>query len=153
MSAYAGAVNGMNDGVSVAGGQYVDAAATSEERTYATLMSLIPLLTLTAAGWLVALIAVVVMWRVRASSAFIDDHGKEVTNFMISLGIWFVGLIVAGIVLSIATLGLGMLIAIPIGIVLYVTGAVIIVVGSIRGAMAANAGRYHRFPATFRVIG
>ena len=153
MTAYAGAVNGMDDGVSVAGGEYVDAAATSEERTYATLMNLIPLLTLTGVAWIIALIAVVVMWRVRATSAFIDDHGKEVTNFMISLGIWVVGLIVAGIVLTVATLGFGAIIAVPVGIALYIAGAVIIVVGSIRGAMAANAGRFHRFPATFRIIG
>jgi uncharacterized Tic20 family protein len=62
-------------------------------------------------------------------------------NFQISLLIWSVIAVVAGVL----TLGLAAAIMIPLLIVLRL-------VGCIRGAIWANKGRYHRYPASWRFI-
>jgi len=149
---------GMEEGVAAAGGTervgpYVDEEAFSSERTYATFVQLTPLLTFTGPGWVLALIVAIVMWRLKANeSPFLDDHGREATNFLISLAIWAIGLTAVGVLLAIITLGIGAVLVIPLAILASIGGVVLILVGSIRGAMAASRGEYYRYPATFRVI-
>ncbi len=83
-----------------------------------------------------ALLIPLILWLVRKDrSAFNDDHGKEMVNFLISL-------IVLTIVLAITIIGI---IAIP---VLWVAA----IVNTIRGAIAAGRGEYFRYPATIRFL-
>jgi uncharacterized Tic20 family protein len=78
----------------------------------------------------------IVLWAVRKNeSPFDDDHGREMTNALISFVIYHV----------VAVVTLIGLIALP---VLYV----IAIVNMIRGAVAAAHGEYFRYPMTIRFI-
>ena len=78
----------------------------------------------------------IVLWAVRKDqSAFNDDHGREMTNVLLSFCLYNVAAIIT-------VIGL---IALP---VLYVIG----IINLIRGAMAAGRGEYFRYPMTVRFI-
>lgn len=149
--AYAGVMH--DEWTEQRGSEFVDKGVGSEDRMYATFLNLVPLITLTGAGWLVSIIVAVIMWRIKAkSSHFLDDHGKEVFNFLISLFVWTLILIISSIVVTIVTVGIGAIFMVVVAVVMYLTGVIVILAGSIRGAIAANNGRYHRYPVTFRFI-
>lgn len=83
-----------------------------------------------------------ILWRSRHDeSPFIDDHGREVVNFHISIGLLFV----LSIVLSIPTCGAATVIAV-FGL------PILAILGGIMAAVAANKGDYYRYPMTFRLI-
>lgn len=106
------------------------------ERTYATFEHLSLLAAL--AGF--PIIPVLVMWLIkREQSVFVDDHGKEALNFQLSLLIYTV----AGFVLFWCF---------PLSILLWTAVGVLGLVGMIQGAVAANKGRYYRYPATIRLL-
>ena len=150
MASYAGTM----DGHEAYGGGHGGEKLADGDRMYGVFLNLLPLLTLTGFAWVLVLAGSIVMWRIKAKeSAFLDAHGREVTNFVISLGLW-VGLIAIGsLILVIGTLGIAApLILLVIGLS-YVAGLVVILVGSIRGAIAAHNGQLYRFPVTFRVLG
>ena len=99
--------------------------ATSDQRTYALFMHLGSLFV----GFLVPLI----MWLIKKEeSPFIDDHGKQLMNWNISLIIYFVGSI--------------MLILVVIGIFLLPILIILHIIFSIMGAVAANRGDQYRYP-------
>lgn len=112
-----------------------DPHAADWERTYAMFEHL----SLLAFHLVLPVVPALVLWLIkREKSPFIDDHGKEAMNFQISLVIY--GL-VAGILVS---CGVG-LVLLPL---VYVLG----IVGMILASIAANQGRYYRYPATIRLI-
>jgi uncharacterized Tic20 family protein len=77
-----------------------------------------------------------ILWLIgKGKSPFVDDHGREVLNFMISYVIWF---LLCGLTLVLAIL-------IP---VLVVVGFV----AMIRGAIAAGNGEYFRYPMVIRFL-
>ncbi len=134
--------------------RFVDDRATADERTYCTFTHLVGLLSLTSSGIpLIGLIATLIMWQVKKSqSPFLDDHGREAMNFQISLVLWvFVGLLGA-LIFAISTLFLGVMLLPFLGGAGLLFLNVLQVVGSIRGAMAANRGEYYRYPMTIRVL-
>ncbi len=84
-----------------------------------------------------AAVAPLVMWLSRReSSAFIDDHGREVVNMSIT-----------GVLL----LAFGMLTA-GIGMIVWIPWAIVAVIALIRGAVAASNGEYFRYPMTIRFL-
>jgi uncharacterized Tic20 family protein len=112
-----------------------DPQASEWERTYAMFVHL-SLLTFHV---MMPVIPALVLWLIkRDRSPFIDDHGKEAINFQISLVIYFV----VGVLASMICVGL------PILIATYVLG----IVGMILAAIAANKGRYYRYPACIRLL-
>jgi uncharacterized Tic20 family protein len=118
-------------------GPHIDPLADSNERTYATFLHL------TTALWFiipVPIIPALVMWLIKKdSSPFLDDHGREVVNFHISMllyGILF-GL------LSLMVIGIPFLIALPF----------FALICSIIAAVKAGRGEYYRYPVTLRLIG
>lgn len=115
-----------------------DGLATREwERTYSLFVHLSLLL------WsvLIPVVPALVMWLIkRDQSQFVDDHGREVVNFQLSLLIYGIGLTILGFV----TCGLGWVVLMG----LYVLG----IVGMILGAIAAHKGRYYRYPMCLRLI-
>jgi uncharacterized protein len=82
------------------------------------------------------------MWIARKQdSPFIDDHGREALNFQISLIL--MGLL--AVVVGIALCGVGLVITIP-------AVALLGIIGTVMGAVAASKGEYFRYPATFRFL-
>ena len=87
-------------------------------------------------AWFLGLCAPLVLWLIRKDqSTFVDDHGREMVNFLISL-------VVLHIILLVTVIGV---LAWP---VLWVVG----VVSMVRGANAASHGEYFRYPMTFRFL-
>ena len=92
-----------------------------------------------------AVIGTLIMWRVKKdNSVFLDDHGREATNFQLSLILY----VMIGVAFGFVTLGVGFILSGPALLALIVLK----LVGSIRGAMAANRGEYYRYPMCIRFI-
>lgn len=127
-------------------GRLHDTAAGESERTYSMFNHLIGLLSLAdVAIPFTALIGTLIMWRVKKDeSPFLDDHGREATNFQISVLLY----VIIGAAFTILTLGIGSILTGPGLLALLVLK----LVGSIRGAIAANKGEYYRYPMTIRFI-
>jgi hypothetical protein len=117
----------------------VDPDATPDQRTYVLIMHLT--LIATQILPLALVIAPLIMWQIKKDeSRFIDDHGREIVNFHISILLYALALTA----LTFITCGVG-----AIGfLALYALG----IVGMIMGAAAANRGEYFRYPATLRLI-
>ena len=130
-----------------------DSGAEPSFRTHATFNHLVGLLALLDGMGLISLISTIVLWRIRAhDSPFLDDHGREATNFQLSQIIYVVlGGIALGLFTAI-TIGVGIVIALPVFLVGLFVLIVVRVVGCIRGAMAANRGQYYRYPMTIRIL-
>ena len=83
-----------------------------------------------------AILAPLVLWLIRKNdSSFVDDHGREMNNALISFVIYH-------IVAIITVIGI---IALP---VLYIIG----IVSLVRGAIAAGQGDLFRYPMTMRFL-
>ncbi|MEM8836118.1 MAG: DUF4870 domain-containing protein [Planctomycetota bacterium] len=122
-------------------GRFVDPSATEAERNWGMFTHLAGALAVFDGLGIVAMIVTPVLWRTKArQSPFLDDHGRDATNFQLSMLLYT---LVGSAVVALFTLGLGLvpwLIAI----------AVVRLVGNIRGAMAANRGEYYRYPVCIR---
>ncbi len=94
-------------------------------------------------------VLVLVLWLSRKQhSPFLDDHGREATNFQLSVLLYIVGLWLFGVALAPMTFGLVLL---PI-VLLHVALAVVLVVGVVRGVLFARRGRYYRYPICLRML-
>lgn len=112
-------------------------AVSEDDRTLGMLIHLLGLLT--------GFIGILILWLVKKDqSRFVDYHGKEAINFQLTLLI-AVMVLVAFIIM---TLGIGMIIAMPIigGIGI---GATVL---EIIACVAASRGEWHRYPLTIRFI-
>jgi uncharacterized Tic20 family protein len=120
--------------VSRRGWRLREPALDATDRKFAIAIHLTPL-----AGVLFAALFVtpVVLWLVRRdASAYVDDHGREMVNGLLSFALYHV-------LLAITVIGL---VALP---VLYV----LCIINVVRGAVAASRGEYFRYPMTIRVLG
>lgn len=116
-------------------------ALTENDRTMGMLVHLLGLLT--------GFIGVLILWLIKKDqSKFVDFHGREALNFMISMLIYSVVLIVPGVIIAIMTMGVGMLLLIPLLLLLGVAQLVC----EIMACIAANRGEWHRYPFTIRLI-
>jgi uncharacterized Tic20 family protein len=116
-----------------------DPSVTPDQRTYALIMHL----SLIASHFIpfALVIAPLIMWQIKKDeSPYLDDQGREVVNFQLSLFLYSIILAV----LAMVTCGIAAIGFIP----LYVLA----VVGMVMGAVAANKGEYFRYPATMRLI-
>lgn len=99
------------------------------------------------AGAIVALAFVgpLVMWLIRRDEhPFLDHHGTEALNFNLSMLLYGV----IGVVASVATLGLGLVVVAPAVVVFFVTWVVCTIVGAVK----ANNGEGYRYPLTIRFV-
>lgn len=121
---------------------------SAEERQWAMFAHLSALLggILTGAfGGLGVFIGPLVIWLVKKETMpFVDDQGKEALNFNITIGI--IGL--ALVVLSILTFGIGLLLAIPVGLVVGVGWLVLTIIAAIK----SNEGVVYRYPVCLRLV-
>ena len=106
---------------------------TDSDRNYSIAIHLAPL---AGFAFFPFIFTPMVLWAVRKDqSAFNDDHGREMTNALLSFLLYH-------LVAIITVIGI---VALP---VLYVIG----IINLIRGAMAAGRGEYFRYPMTVRFI-
>nr|WP_199042189.1 DUF4870 domain-containing protein [Dyella sp. ASV24] len=122
---------------------------SAQERQWAMFAHLSALLGLILTGhWLGwgCFLGPLIIWLVKKDSMpFVDDQAKEALNFNITVAIVFFALFV----LTLITLGLGVLVAIPVGTVVGVAWLVFVIIAAIR----ANEGVRYRYPYTLRLIG
>ncbi len=98
------------------------------------------------AAWLAMgfLAPLAIMFTVGQQSAFVRRHAVESLNFQISMLIYGA----AAILFSIVTIGLGLLVVIPVGLVFLIAALVFLIQGSIK---AVN-GEEYRYPLTLRFV-
>lgn len=118
---------------------------SADERQWAMFAHLSALLGgIVTTGW-GAFIGPLVIWLVKKDTMpFVDDQAKEALNFNISVGIIFLALLL----MSIVTLGIGLIIAIPAWIIIGIGWLVITIIAGIK----ANEGVAYRYPLTMRLI-
>ena len=86
-----------------------------------------------------------IIWLIkRDTMPFAGEQAKEALNFNITVIIAAVGLWV----LTIITLGIGLLLTIPLGLALFVGWLVLTIVGAVK----ANNGEHYRYPFTIRLV-
>lgn len=102
------------------------------------------LLTSAAGGW-GCFIGPLVIWLIKKDTMpFVDDQGKEALNFNITVAIVFLALVL----LTVMTLGIGVLVTVPAGLVVGVAWLVFTILAAIK----ANEGVAYRYPFTLRLI-
>lgn len=102
------------------------------------------LLTSAAGGW-GCFIGPLVIWLVKKDTMpFVDDQGKEALNFNITVAI----VLLALVLLTVLTLGIGLLITVPLGVIVGIAWLVLTVIAAIK----ANEGVAYRYPLTLRLI-
>ena len=110
-----------------------ESALEATDRKFAIAIHLSPL-----AGFAFppAVITPLVLWLLRRDkSAFVNDHGREMVNGLLSFALY-------NVVAMITFIGF---VALP---VLYVLG----IINVVRGAVAAGRGEYFRYPMTIRFL-
>ena len=121
---------------------------SAEERQWAMFAHLSALvgglLTSAAGGW-GTFIGPLVIWLVKKDTMpFVNDQGKEALNFNITVAI----ICLALVLLSIVTLGIGLIIAIPAWVIVGIAWLVL----TILAAVKANEGVAYRYPLSLRLI-
>lgn len=116
---------------------------SNEERTWALLGHLSALSAfVTGFG---GIIGPLIVWLIkRDSMPFAADQAKEALNFNITVAI--IGVVL--VVFTIITFGIGLLLAWPVGIALFVGWLVLTILAAVR----ANEGTAYRYPFTLRLV-
>ena len=135
----------MNDTLNTAG-NVSDIA--SNDRSWAAGAHLAALVAAFATSWFAGIagaVGALVVWLlVRDRSSFAAAHAKEALNFNVSMFLYAV----ASIVLVVFTLGLGLLIAVPLWIALAIGWVVLTIVAAVK----AYDGETYRYPLTIRLF-
>lgn len=114
---------------------------TQDDKTMGMLVHLLSLLT--------GFIGVLIIWLVKKDqSKFVDYHGREALNFLISIFIYMVGLMLVGVLIGVATMGIGMIFIFPIIAIIGIGQLVF----EIMACVAAHKGEWYRYPMTIRLI-
>lgn len=118
------------------------------ERHWATGAHVAALLAALLTSWMAgvagALAALAVWMLVRDKSAFASEHAKEALNFNLSMFIYAA----IAVVLVIFTLGIGLIVALPMWLIL----ALIWIVCTLLAAFKAYDGQRYRYPITIRLF-
>lgn len=92
-----------------------------------------------------SLVGPLVVWLVkREGDAFVEAHAREALNFNLSLLVY----VVAAMGLVIVSLGLAVLVLLPVALAAFVGWLVVVVVAAGR----ASNGQFYRYPLTIRFI-
>ena len=97
----------------------------------------------------VGLLAPIIIWQLKKDEyPQIDQHGREVLNWYLSLMIYFLALCVVSVVSTVITFGILGFIWVPLWVLL---GAAVLVPPLIAG-IRANDGIFWPYPLTLRLI-
>lgn len=117
---------------------------SAEEKTWGMLAHLSALSGLLTGG-IGCVVGPLVVWLIKKDTLpFVDDQGKEALNFNITL------LLVAVLLwaMVIFTLGIGVILALPLGILIGLAWLVLTIVALVK----ANEGEAYRYPFALRLI-
>jgi uncharacterized Tic20 family protein len=122
---------------------------SAEERKWATFAHLSALLgALLTSGWAGSIgffIGPLIIWLMkREEMPFVNDQGKEALNFAITVSIACFALLL----LTILSLGIGLLVTVPAFVVIGITALVLVVIAAIK----ANEGVAYRYPFSLRLV-
>ena len=119
------------------------APTESEERTWAMLGHLSAFSAfITGIG---CVLGPLIVWLIkRETMPFAGEQAKEALNFNITMIIACVALWL----LTIITLGIGLLLTVPLGLALFVGWIVLTIVAAVK----ANNGEHYRYPFTLRLV-
>jgi uncharacterized protein len=139
------------------------ASPSLNERHWAAAAHLGALVLALMTSWLVGIAGVigagVVYLLKRDDSPFIAEHAREAVNFNLSMLLYACFAVAAGIALvgaTVLTLGFGLILTAPAGILLLVAIAAIALlwlVCSILATIKAWNGETYRYPLTLRLVG
>jgi uncharacterized Tic20 family protein len=119
-----------------ASGRLRQEGLAESDRNFAICIHLSPLVLGILGLWPLSIVAPLALWLIRRNaSVFNDDHGREVTNFVLSFTLWHIVTLIT-----------------VVGIVLWPVLWIVAIVNSIRGAVAAGSGEYFRYPMTVRFL-
>ena len=117
--------------------------SVSEERTWAMLGHLSALSAfITGIG---CVLGPLIVWLIkRDTMPFAGEQAKEALNFNITViiaaaGLWLV---------TILTLGIGLLLTVPLALALFVGWLVLTIIAAVK----ANAGEHYRYPVALRLV-
>jgi uncharacterized Tic20 family protein len=121
----------------------VPAVQSSDERLWAMIGHLSAFSAfLTGIG---CIVGPLIVWLVKKDTLpFAADQAKEALNYNITVAIGFVALVL----FSIITLGIGLVIAYPVGVLLWLAWIVFTIIAAIK----ANEGVAYRYPFTLRLV-
>lgn len=116
-----------------------------EDRNYAVVTHLATLAAMLFSGGLLHVFVPAVAWLLfKDKSRFLKDHARQQLNFQLT----FVIAGLAGALATLATVGLGIFVVVPVLVVLFATD----IVCSIKAALAAHRGEDYRFPFTLELL-
>ena len=118
-------------------------AVQSDERTWALIGHLSAFSAfITGIG---CLLGPLIVWLVKRDTLpFAGEQAKEALNFNITVAIAFVGLWI----LTFITFGIGIILTIPLGLLLFVGWVVLTIIAAIK----ANEGVAYRYPFALRLV-
>jgi uncharacterized protein len=123
-------------------------AIASSDRNWAAGAHLAALVAAFATSWFAGIagaIGALVVWLlIRDRSAFAAAHAKEALNFNVSMFLYAA----VSVLLVVFTLGLGLLVAVPLWICLAIAWVVFTIVAAVK----AYDGETYRYPLTIRLF-
>jgi len=127
----------------------VDSGISAEERQWAMFAHLSALAGgIVTAGWAGSIgcfIGPLVIWLMKKDTMpFVADQAREALNFNITVAIIFFALFV----LTLVTLGIGVVLTLPIMILVGLAWLVFTIIAAIK----ANQGERYRYPLTLRLV-
>ncbi len=92
----------------------------------------------------------VIIWQIKKDGMpSIEGHGKEATNFQISMSIYIYGLLSLGGIFFVTVIG------IPVAFLLWIAAGIVFLaalIWTIIGGLKANDGELYRYPFTMRFL-
>ena len=119
--------------------------ATQEDKTWALLAHIGSLV---SAWFAFGFIAPLVVMLVKQDRPFVRRHAVESLNFQLSLLLYSVAGVVVAFFVVVLTLGVGLLVVLPVVLVIALLALVFIV----RATMRAGNGEDYRYPLSLRFI-
>ena len=97
-----------------------------------------------------AFVGPLVVWLIRRDQGdgFAEHHAKEALNFNLSMLVYLVVGGIVGAILAVVTLGIGLIVLLPVGLALLVGWVVL----TILAAVKASNGEGYRYPLTIRFV-
>ncbi|HEX2153239.1 MAG TPA: DUF4870 domain-containing protein [Acidimicrobiia bacterium] len=90
-----------------------------------------------------------IVWLMRREDPVIEPHAREALNFQLSLIIYFIALVIIGIIAAITIVGL---LLVPFLIIAGIVLIVAEVVFAILASLAATKGEFYRYPMNLDLI-